>query len=156
MTLAGGSAGVFTVDIQAEDEAAKVTESHLFSDGGCFKQSCIILIPEPSFCQAIMGNLICSTLELKWGRPFYTFFLFVCCKWRIKFSLSFWYQGLNREALSTEAITVYILLYTYNKALLQQKRFFPEELKIEGEKWIWNAEITFKIVTLCGYYNFVG
>ena len=31
--LAGGSAGVFTADTQAEDEAAKVTESQLFSDG---------------------------------------------------------------------------------------------------------------------------
>lgn len=45
---------------------------------GLPKQSCIILIPEPSFCQAIMGNLICSTLELKMGKTILRFFcLFV-------------------------------------------------------------------------------
>ena len=112
---------MFTVDTQAEDKAAKVTESQLFFNV-LPKQSCIILIPEPSFCQGIMGNLICSTLELKMGKTILHGFCLLQVKNKVFFE--FLISRLQIKRLSTEAITVYILLYTYNKALLQQKKVF--------------------------------
>lgn len=89
---------------------------------GLPKQSCIILIPEPSFCQGIMGNLICSTLELKMGKTILHGFCLLQVKNKVFFE--FLISRLQIKRLSTEAITVYILLYTYNKALLQQKKVF--------------------------------
>lgn len=104
---------------------------------GCSGQSCIILIPEPSFCQAIMGNLICSTLELKMGKTI-LYFLFVCCKWRIKFS-EFLISRLQIEAFNWSNYCVHIALHIYQSLTSAEKVFSWRTKDWRWKKWIWKC-----------------